>query len=299
MKMRMNSIGPRVALAMTLAATAHADGFEVVADNAVGGFRFPESVACDAESDVLYVSEFVSALKPSEKDGQGRISKVARDGAVIEAQFLPAPGDVLHKPKGVWIAGERLWVTDIDAVWVFDIQSRKGRKLALPGAEFANDVALAGETLYVTDNRLDTVFAISPADFLDDSLMPAVTRIAAGRSIFPNGIYPAAQGGLLLAGMAGDGEPRGIYLVDDTGDVAALTEALGRLDGLYQTTDGTLLTTDWSGAALLAWREEGGRQLLAGDFTGPADFCALPTGDDLLVVVPDLVKGELRLIRLH
>ncbi|MEQ8663581.1 MAG: hypothetical protein RLW62_22415 [Gammaproteobacteria bacterium] len=297
MWMKLNA--PWAALAMALAATTHAYGLEVVADNTVGGFRFPESVACDAGSDAFYVSEFVSALKPGEKDGLGRISKVARDGTVIEAQFLPAPGDVLHKPKGVWIAGERLWVTDIDAVWVFDMQSRKGRKLALPGAEFANDVALAGKTLYVTDNRLDTVFAISPADFLDDSLTPTVTRIAAGQSVFPNGIYPAAQGGLLLAGMAGDGELRGIYVVDDAGEVAPLTEALGRLDGLYQMPDGTLLTTDWSSAALLAWREEGGRQLLAEGFTGPADFCALPSGDDLLVVVPDLVKGELRLIRLQ
>jgi hypothetical protein len=32
---------------------------------------------------------------------------------------------------------------------------------------------------------------------------------------------------------------------------------------------------------------------------GPADFCAVPQGKDLLVVVPDLVKSELRLARLQ
>ena len=286
-------------LGMALSMPAMAAGIEVIADDAIGGFRFPESVACDAESGTLYVSEFVSALKPAEKDGQGRIAKVGRDGAVIEAQFLPAPGDVLHKPKGVWVAGARLWVTDIDAVWVFDTQTRRGRKLALPGAEFANDVALAGETLYVTDNRLDTVFAITPADFLDAAVTPTIAQVATGRSIYPNGVYPAADGTLLLAGMAGDGEPRGIYARAADGDVTPVTEGLGRLDGLYEMADGSLLTTDWSSAALLAWNEDGVRQVLAADFQGPADFCALRTGDELLVVVPDLVKGELRLVRLR
>jgi sugar lactone lactonase YvrE len=192
-----------------------------------------------------------------------------------------------------------LWVTDIDAVWVFDTQNRRGRKLALPGAEFANDVALAGETLYVSDNRLDTVFAVTPADFLDDAVTPTIVQRATGRSINPNGVYPAADGTLLLAGMGGSGESRGIYALATDGGVTSVTEGLGRLDGLYEMADGTLLTTDWASAALLAWDEERGRQVLATDFQGPADLCALRTGDELLVVVPDLVKGELRLLRLR
>jgi hypothetical protein len=39
-------------------------------------------------------------------------------------------------------------------------------------------------------------------------------------------------------------------------------------------------------------------ETLAKDFKGPADFCVIPEGQGLLVVVPDLVKSELRLIRL-
>ena len=297
--MQIKSIALWSLLGAAFSVGAAAEGIEVIADDAIGGFSFPESAACDAETGTLYVSEFVSALKPLEKDGQGRISKVGRDGAVIEQQFLPASGDVLHKPKGVWVAGERLWVTDIDAVWVFDTQSRRGRRLALPGAEFANDVTLAGDTLYVTDNRLDAVFAIAPADFLDDGVTPTITQVLSAESIYPNGVYPAADGTLLLAGMAGDGEARGIYAVSDDGSVARRTEPLGRLDGLYEMADGTLLTTDWASGALLAENEDGGRQELATGFQGPADFCALGTGDELLVVVPDLVKGELRLIRLR
>jgi hypothetical protein len=87
---------------------------------------------------VLYVSEFGSELKPAEKDGKGRISRVSLTGEVLDRQFLPASGEVLNlnKPKGLWVEGDRLWVTDIDVVWVFDLKSRRGRKLALPGVQF-------------------------------------------------------------------------------------------------------------------------------------------------------------------
>ncbi len=39
-------------------------------------------------------------------------------------------------------------------------------------------------------------------------------------------------------------------------------------------------------------------QNLASGFKGPADFCAFPKGKGLMVVVPDLVKSELRMITL-
>ena len=59
----------------------------------------------------------------------------------------------MNKPKGIWINGNRLWVTDIDAVWVFDLKTKKGKKLALPGISFANDADHDGGALYVSDNR--------------------------------------------------------------------------------------------------------------------------------------------------
>ncbi|CAN0438752.1 unnamed protein product, partial [Phaeothamnion confervicola] len=186
-----------VALA-TAITTVHAQGLQVVSDTSTGGFLFPESAACDAAAKAVYVSQFVSALKPADKDGKGRISKVDFDGKMLEAQFLPGPGQVLNKPKGLWIDGERLWVTDIDVVWVFDTATRKGRKLDLPGAQFANDVAVRGDTLYVSDNVLDAVFMVQPADFLDTQQTPTVTQIARGASTNPNGVYPAQNGSLLL-----------------------------------------------------------------------------------------------------
>ena len=115
----------------------------VTSDQAVRGFVFPESVGCDTANKVLYVSQFGgSKLQPAEKDGQGRISKVGLDGKILEERFLPVAGETLHKPKGIWVRGNRLWVTDIDVVWVFDLKTRKGRKLELTGITFANDPAI-------------------------------------------------------------------------------------------------------------------------------------------------------------
>lgn len=283
----------------TTATAVHGQGMSVVSDTAVGGFLFPESAGCDVAGQAVYVSQFVSALKPADKDGKGRISKVGLDGKMIEPQFLPGPGDSLNKPKGIWVEGARLWVSDIDAVWVFDLKTRKGRKLDLPGAQFANDVAVKGETLYVSDNRLDTVFRVQPADFLDTQQTPQITQVAHRASTNPNGIYPGRDGALLLAGMGDAEHPRGLYALGADGKVATLAGDMGKLDGLYQARDGSLLVTDWASGTLFSWTRAAGRQTLASNFKGPADFCAMAGDDGLNLVVPDLIKGELRLIKLH
>jgi sugar lactone lactonase YvrE len=270
----------------------------VVSEQTVKGFAFPESVAYDPQAKVLYVSEFGSALKPAEKDGQGRISKVSLTGEVLDKQFLPAPGgEALNKPKGIWVQGNRLWVTDIDVVWVFDLKTRQGRKLALPGIQFANDPAVMGNALYVSDNRADQLYRVEPADFLQTSGGPQVTRVFQGKSVNPNGLYPAKDGSLLMVGFMSAEQPRGIYSLSASGEIKVLAKDLGRLDGLYQLDDGSLLVTDWNSGSLLHWSAKG-TQTLAKGFKGPADFCVVPEASGLLVVVPDLVQSELRLLRL-
>ncbi len=270
----------------------------VVSDTTVTGFTYPESVAYDANAKVLYVSEFGSELKPTLKDGAGRISKVALDGTILEQGFLPAPGQTLNKPKGVWVAGDRLWTTDIDSVWVFDTTTKEGRKVDLPGIKFANDPTVVGNTLYVSDNRGDQLYSVEPADFLHAEGEPKVTLVWSGKEINPNGVAPAADGSLLLVGFGAKDTPRGIHVMTPGGEITALSEGIGRLDGVYEMPDGTLLITDWNSGSLGVWSAASGVTVLASGFKGPADFAVVPNADGLLVVVPDLVKSELRLIQL-
>src|SRR3990172_3590845 len=46
-------------------------------EQTVTGFKFPESVACDQQGKALYASQFGSELKPLQKHGKGKISKLS------------------------------------------------------------------------------------------------------------------------------------------------------------------------------------------------------------------------------
>jgi len=270
----------------------------VASETKATGLKFPESVGCDPVGKVLYVSEFGSELKPTQMDGKGRISKVSLDGKIIEQGFLPAEGQVLNKPKGIWIKGDRLWVTDIDSVWAFDLKTKKGRKLALPGIKFANDPTIMGDALYVSDNRGDQLYRVEPADFLEMSGDPKITVVFSGKSVNPNGVYPAKDGSLLMVGFASKEEPRAIFAMAPGGEPKALSKNIGRLDGIYEMEDGSLLSTDWNSGSLFSWSAKGGMKPLATGFKGPADLCAMPNAGGLLVAVPDLVASEVRIFQL-
>lgn len=290
-----------LALALALASVpALAADLKVLSDHAFGGLANPESVAYDAKNKVLYAGEFGSPkLDPALKDGMGRIVKISLDGKILDKHFLPAGEEKMNKPKGIWVKGNRLWVTDIDAMWVFDTKSRKGRRLQLPeGVTFANDPAVVGDSLYVTDNRNDLIVRIEPADFLD-AKSPRMQIVVKGEGVSPNGIWPKKGGGVYVNGFVSPEKPRGIYFIGKDWKPVAVTEPIGRLDGLYEMPDGSFLATDWNTGSLFHWTKAGGVKKLADGFKGPADFTVFPgPKGTVTVVVPDLVQGQLRFIQL-
>ena len=278
---------------------AESKKLRVISENTVSGFAFPESVAYDPSAKVLYMSQFGGReLKPAEKDGNGKISKLSLDGKVLEDRFLPPAGETMNKPKGIWVKGNRLWVTDIDVVWVFDLKTRKGKKLAIPGITFANDPAVVGNSLYVSDNRADRLYRVEPADFLNAKDAPQVSVVLAGKGINPNGLYPGRRGSLLLVGFMSAKEPRGIYLLEKSGELKEMAKAVGRVDGVYQMQDGSILATDWDSGSLFHWTEKSGVEKLVSGFKGPADFAVAPGKHGLTVFVPDLPGSQLRIVRL-
>jgi len=164
--------------------------------------------------------------------------------------------------------------------------------------KFANDPTLLGNALYVSDNRGDQLYRVEPADFLNIKGDPKVTLVFSGKSINPNGLYPAKDGSLLMVGFKSKEEPRAIYSMRPGSDPKALSKPIGRLDGVYQMKDGSLLVTDWNSGSLFNWTAKNGMQTLASGFKGPADLCAFPNANGLMVIVPDLVKSELRMVQL-
>lgn len=282
------------------APAAESKPLRVVSDRTATGFKFPESAVYDPKAKVLYVSNFGGdKLDPAAKDGQGYMSKVSLDGRVLEERFLPAGGEKMNKPKGTWVKGSRLWVTDIDSVWIFDTKTKKGRRLEIPGITFANDPAIAGKSLYVSDNRADRLYRIEPADFLDAKVNPQISIVLAGQGIHPNGVYPGKRDEVIVVGFQSPKVAQGIYTVGKHGEVNELGQNLGRLDGVYRMRDGSLLVTEWNSGSLAHWTQKGGMQQLAGNFKGPADFAVIDDGrKGMTVIVPDLVASQLRIIRL-
>jgi hypothetical protein len=87
-------------------------------------------------------------------------------------------------------------------VWLFDLKTRKGKKLALPDIQFANFV-LQGNALYVSDNRADRLYRIEPADFLNSKAEPKISVVFSGKGVNPNGrcSVPSGMRGQLTFGF--------------------------------------------------------------------------------------------------
>jgi hypothetical protein len=288
-----------LALSYALATPAAAKDFKVISDKAITGVGNPESVAYDPRGKVFYAGDFGGPASTSgDKDGHGKINKISLDGKVMDSGIKPGDGQpAFNKPKGIWINRGRMWIADLDAVWLFDLRTKKGKRLEI-GTGYANDVTVVRNVLYITDNRADVVVRVEPANFLRGKAPPKITKIAAGKGVNPNGIWPARNGSLLLAGFKSKDDPHGIYELAAGQEPKLISKPIGLVDGLYQMRDGEILATDWVTNSLFQWNAKDGVRKLAGDIKGPADFCVVRNREGYLVALPDLVKGEIRMIQL-
>ena len=149
---------------------------------ATEGFKVPESVRYDAALDAYFVSNIDG--NPNQKDNNGAIVRLdaANPGAPVDVVRGGQNGVTLHAPKGMAIAGDTLWVADIDAVRAFD--KNTGAVLATidlapMGATFLNDVAIASDgTLYITD----TGIAFSATGELSHPGKDRIFAIAGGKA---------------------------------------------------------------------------------------------------------------------
>lgn len=222
---------------------------------ATAGFRTPESVRYDADLDIYFVSNIGGV--PSVKDGDGFISRLGPDGALLDTAFIRGGvnGVVLNAPKGMAVVGDTLWVTDIDAVRGFD--KRSGAPVAsieFAGAQFLNDIAVGPHgALYITDSgiRIDSTGMSHPGP-------DRIYRLGNDRTITtatqgdtlggPNGItWDAGAGRFLVVPFAvssvfgwtpGDSLP------------AVITAGPGGYDGVERLADGRFLISSWTDSSV-------------------------------------------------
>ncbi len=239
------------------------------------GFATPESVLHDPQADLYIVSNINGS--PLGQDGNGFISRLSPSGDVLELKWIDgtAEGVTLHAPKGMGIAGDTLFVADINHVRLFHrVSGAPLGERAVPGATFLNDIAVGPDgTVYVTDTGLRAGpdgFRDSGTDALyrfdDDRAVAIATGAGLGR---PNGIVVAPDGVIVVTFGSGT-----VYRIDPaTGQRTNMPiPDQGQLDGVIRLSDGTLLISSWAAQAIYRLSPEGRYEVLVENVPAPADI---------------------------
>jgi alpha-acetolactate decarboxylase len=111
-------------------------GYKAFSQQTINGFSMPESITSNGER--FFISN--QGQDVFSKDGDGFISEVSSDRKLTNLKVFPKQG-VLNAPKGMAIAGNVLYVADLDRIVGFDIESGKTVfELAIPEAKVLNDI---------------------------------------------------------------------------------------------------------------------------------------------------------------
>jgi sugar lactone lactonase YvrE len=266
------------------------------------GFDTPESAVHDAVDDVYLVSNVNGA--PLLKDGNGYIARVRPDGSMTRYWIRGGTGGVtLHAPKGLAIAGDVLWVADIDVLRRFD--RRSGAPLGevqVPGATFLDDVStLPDGTVYCTDSGLDAQFQPTGTDAIwrvasDGTVSPLAKGTDLGQ---PNGIVARDAGVYVVSWRDGT-----FFQIDYRGNRTDLGKApTAQLDGLVRVEaaagDGGgagWFTTSWAGKSIHRFDTSGACTTSRRELEQPADLGFDATRRRLLV--PLFGRNRLELLPL-
>ena len=206
----------------------------------IEGFSSPESTIVN-KSD-LYVSNVGKELKPTQKDGDGFISKLDINGKIKELHFI----DGLDAPKGMGIVGNTLFVADINTLRGFDLSTKKEVfNVVFEGVNFLNDITVKdSNTLFIGASDTSAIYEVNISNKSYKKLMDFTVT---NGLFYEDGILYAAQLGSTTQNMF-DGKGK-LYKIDlkDNNKLTQLGNFEGVLDGVTKVGN-KVYVSDWGNA---------------------------------------------------
>lgn len=251
------------------------------------GVQNPESALPDTTAGVIYLSNVAGG--PVEKDGNGFISKLSGDGKVTTEKWVTG----LDGPKGLALAGGKLYVADIDQLVVIDTATGTiSARHPAAGAKFLNDVAADSEgRVYVTDTGGNAIWRLENATFEKWLESPDLKS--------PNGILVEGDK-LVIAAWGPDMQPDfstktpGNLLTVNLADksIANLGNGtpVGNLDGLEPFDADSFIVTDWVAGKVFQISRSGDAKLLLSLGQGTADLTY--NRDTRTAIIPLMVDSK-------
>lgn len=274
----------------------------MTAPRIVDGFASPESVVIAGQR--RFVSNMGAKLEPTSKDGDGYISELDAQGALVKQRLFPREGDrPLNAPKGMAVIGNRLFVTDIDRIVGYDLGSHKQVFEAVvsggPG-KFFNDLAAESETtLLMTDTLRNALYRY---DFGSKTFTMVAGDMAGANGVVVDGPRRVAYVAAMGPKFAG-GDLYSVALDATDAKAQRIGNVHGLLDGIALV-DGQLLLSDWKSVAdpvpgtITLHAPDGtlASTLSIPELHGPADFVYDPA--QRLLWIPDMQNNRVVIVPL-
>lgn len=195
-------------------------------------FKTPESVLYNKTKQVIYVANING--KPTDRDGNGFISKLNIQGDLIELKFIEG----LNAPKGMAVFKNYLYVADISHLIKIDLNKKKVIKKYNLNGKFLNDVDVdENGNVYVSDTAQNKIFKIEKDKefvLIEDSRLKRPN----GVKIFNNNLY------------IGSSQTGTIFLYElFKQKLKKFDEGFESIDGLYISRN-LILSSSWGGKLL-------------------------------------------------
>jgi hypothetical protein len=240
------------------------------------GFSSPEGVA--VFNDTLLISNV--AGQADVKDGIGWISRVSKDGTVLEQKWVEG----LNAPKGMAIHNGILFVADIDTIHTIDAKSGELlNSIEVEGSGFLNDMTVWNDVVYASDSAKASIHRVdenTSKPWMTDPLLGGV-----------NGLL--GKGDQLLVSTMNEGT---LLSVDANLSVKQLATGMNDADGIAAFDDGSYIVSSWPGHIWYVSPEGKLTSLLdtKADNTNQNDL----TRVDDLIIVPNWRPGTVTAWRL-